>query len=59
MKSKTFDYGDFVLEYRQTQHGPLYFLEKRITDVEEAIKEANKLKDSGYSDVMIKKNEKK
>jgi hypothetical protein len=57
MKSK-FELGDFIIEYRHIPNGILYFLDKTITDVEEAIKESNKLKDKGYSDVLIKINKK-
>lgn len=54
MKQK-FDYGDYIIEYRKDKNGFLYFLEKRIFDIDEALKESDKLKDLGYHDVMIKK----
>lgn len=57
MKDK-FDYGNYIIEYRRDKNGFLFFLEKRILDIDDALKESNKLKDKGYHDVMIKKYEK-
>lgn len=54
-----FDYGDFIIEYRIDKDGFLNFLKQRITDIDTAIKESNKLKDLGYHDILIKKTERK
>ena len=47
-----------MVEYRINQGGELRFLKKKIDDLDDALKEASKLRDMGYSDVMIRKNEK-
>jgi hypothetical protein len=59
MKDKNFDYGDFVLEYRHEKGGQLFFLRKKVTDLEVALKEANSLKDRGFHDVLLKINDRK
>jgi hypothetical protein len=56
MKDKK-NYGDYIIEYRKIQYGTLYFLNKKINNVDQALLESNKLKDMGYHDVIIKKNE--
>lgn len=56
--SNKFDYGKFLIEYRDTSGSPLQFLRKKVMDVDQAIAEANKLKNNGYSDVTIRHNEK-
>jgi hypothetical protein len=50
-----FDYGDFIIEYRTIAGGHLLFVKKRITDLDVALKECNRLKGLGYHDVLIKK----
>jgi hypothetical protein len=50
-----FDYGDFIIEYRTINGGHLLFVKKRITDLDVALKECNRLKGLGYHDVLIKK----
>lgn len=54
--TKKFDYGRFLIEYRNDSGGPLFFVKKKIDDIDVAMKEANMLKDRGYSDVMIRQN---
>lgn len=54
---KKFNYGNFLIEYRIERGGLLSFLKKNIKDSEEALKEANKLKDLGYHDVQIRRND--
>lgn len=54
-KKSAFDYGNFLIEYRPSRDGVLRFLRKKITDVDVALTEASKLKDSGNHDVLIKK----
>lgn len=57
MKTKpktTFDYGRYLLEYREDKDSVLLFLKKTISDVDEALREADKLKDKGFHDVMIR-----
>lgn len=59
MKNKNkqkFDYGAYLIEYRNSMLGELRFLRKKINDVDSALVEANKLKDSGCHDVRIIKN---
>lgn len=55
MKNK-FDYGNYIIEYRKEKNGPLHFLKKKIEELDEALRESNKLKDLGYYDVLIKLN---
>ncbi len=54
----TFDYGNYVIEYRKEKGGYLFFLKKKIEDVDNALKECHKLQDLGYHDVLITKHEK-
>lgn len=51
---ETFDYGAYIVEFREDRDGPLSFLRKKITDLDEVLREANKLKDEGNHDVLIK-----
>lgn len=53
-----YDYGNFCIEYRKEKNGFLYFLKKKILNIDDAMKESNKLKDMGYHDILIKKVEK-
>lgn len=57
-KNNKFDYGDFTIEYRKERDGLLNFLKKKIVNIDDALKESNKLKDLGYHDILIKKVEK-
>ena len=57
MKAKQ-DFGNFTIEYRKERNGLLHFLMKKILNIEDALKESDKLKDMGYYDVLIKKLEK-
>lgn len=50
----TFDYGAYIVEYREEKDGPLKFLRKKITDLDVVLNEANRLKDAGNHDVLIK-----
>jgi len=54
MKKEKFDYGNFRIEYRHEKNSALIFLKKKIDDLDSALKEADKLKNLGYHDVMIK-----
>lgn len=55
IKEKTpFDYGAYIVEYREVKDGPLRFLRKKLTDLDAVLLEANKLKDAGNHDVLIK-----
>lgn len=56
MKRK-FDYGNFLIEYRHNRGEILHFLKKKILSIDEALKESDKLKNNGYADVIIRKNE--
>lgn len=53
--NKKFDYGDYIIEYRLSQFGPLCFSKKKTVDVDNALKEASRLKDLGHYDVKIRK----
>jgi hypothetical protein len=55
--NKKFDYGKFYIEYRKERNGLLHFLKKKIDNLEDALKESNKLRDLGYHDILIKKSE--
>lgn len=52
-----FDYGKFLIEYRISKEGSLKFLRKKILDVDQALVEAGRLKDTGHHDVLIKKKD--
>lgn len=54
---KKFEYGEYIIEYRKVENGFLSFLQKKINDIDTALKESQKLKDLGYHDVLIKRNE--
>lgn len=57
MKNKRkFDYGKYIVEYRYEKGGELYFLRKKIMNTDEALKEANILRDKGYDGIMIREN---
>lgn len=49
-----FDYGRFRIEYRFDRDGVLLFLQKKIDNVDDALREANDLNDKGYHDVLIR-----
>ena len=55
MKDK-FDYGEYIVSFRKERDGLLHFLKKKIDTLDSALKEHKKLQDSGYHDVLIKKN---
>ena len=59
MKEKKFNYGNYLIEYRKSKDGLLHILKKKIDDVDNALKESYKLKDLGYHDVKIIKNDNK
>lgn len=54
---KKFEYGEYIIEYRKVENGFLSFLQKKINDIDTALKESQKLKDLGYHDVLIKRNQ--
>ena len=56
-KNKIFKYGKFFVEYRCERGSMLRFLREKIDDIDSATLAANKLKDLGYYDVTIRKNE--
>ena len=56
-KNKKFDYGNYLIEYRNDNGSPLRFLREKVMDIDTAMRKANKLKDSGYYDVTIRQNE--
>lgn len=58
MKNK-FDYGDFIIEYRVSKNSELKFLKKKLTNLEDALKETHKLRDLGYHDILLKIHDKK
>lgn len=58
MKSD-FQQGQFLIEYRQDAGGVLKFVREKIDDLDRALKVAADLKDKGFSDVLIRKNENK
>lgn len=51
-----FDYGNYVISYREDRDGELFFLKKTINDVDTALREAGKLNDAMRHDVLIKTN---
>lgn len=51
-----FDYGNFIIEYREEKNGPLLFHKMKITDVDTALREAAILNDKIMHDVLIKVN---
>lgn len=53
---KKFEYGKFLIEFRTERDGLLHFLKKRVDVLEEALKEASKLRDLGYHDITIRNN---
>lgn len=52
----SFDYGQFLIEYRTDRYGDLRILKEKTDDTDAAMKAAEKLKNKGYSDVMIRRN---
>jgi hypothetical protein len=50
----SFDYGAYIVEYREKKDGPLKLLRKRMTDLDQVLLEANRLKDAGNHDVLIR-----
>lgn len=55
-KRDPFDYGNYIITYREDRESALIFLKKRLITVDEALREAAKLNDSLYHDVLIKTN---
>lgn len=51
-----FDYGKYVISYREDRDSELLFLKMKIDNVDDALKEAARLNDIMCHDVLIKTN---
>lgn len=55
LKKKDIDYGNFMIEYRESKDGLLSFYQKKIDTFEQAQVVRERLIQSGYHEPVIKR----